>query len=980
MANNITISDSRSINGAGIYFTTGNLKLANATIQRNNSTTSGGGLYFSSGNVTITGSDFQDNVSASNGGGIYIADTSQINISSSNFSRNTSSMGGAIDNGSTYSTIDISNSTFSNNTVTIHGGAIGNGIGNLTIANSTFTRNSAPNGGAIMNFTNLVLSGSTLSNNNATYGAGIYAYYSTTTLDNSTIQNNNATFDGGGMYADHGTTTLTNSTIQNNNASWVGGIYAYYSTTTLANSTIQNNNATNGGGGMYADHGTTTLPNSTIQNNNASVGGGIVALYGTTTLTNSTIQNNNATGSGGGIYAYNGTMTLTNSTIQNNNATDYGGGIIAFYGTTTLANSTIQNNNATYGGGMYAEYGTTTLTNSKMLNNNATYGGAMYHNNVTTTLTNSVIQRNTSSFSGGALYLIGSNATTNITNSTLANNTANLSGGAIFQDSGSLGVNQSTVAYNMAVTGGGIYAIGNTGNATVSILQSTIARNSANSGGGITNANASGIFNAYNSIIADNLASTGDSNVDGQISSSVNSLYSTSPLINSNQNSILNSNPLLAVLGYYGGSTPTMPPLPGSPAIGAGTTGANVPTTDQRGFARGGSVDIGSVQTQGFTVSNITGSGQSATVNSNFTNPLGLKVTAVNGIDPIAGGVVAFNTPVTGASGLLISGSNQATIDANGFVSSGIFKANTVAGNYQVTSSANGLTPVQFLLTNLAGAAANLAIYSGNGQSTFMTQAFANPLAVLVTDTYGNPVSGQSVTFSLPGSGASATFTGGLNSAISNASGIASSASLTANNFGGSYSITASAAGLASQSFSLTNTAPTVTAFTVQKGSVGRSFVRYVDLGFNTSATLTGIVASIGTGNPRIRMANTGLDGTQNVNYSLANKIAAIDSVLGLDFGVQGIGGERNAATGDGSYLIEMDLDGNGSFETTRRFFRLLGDVNGDKVVDALDANIVAMNIGAIGANVAADINGDGVVNAADTLLARRQKGRRITI
>ena len=127
-------------------------------------------------------------------------------------------------------------------------------------------------------------------------------------------------------------------------------------------------------------------------------------------------------------------------------------------------------------------------------------------------------------------------------------------------------------------------------------------------------------------------------------------------------------------------------------------------------------------------------------------------------------------------------------------------------------------------------------------------------------------------------------------------------------------------------------------------------------------------------------MANTGLDGTQNITYNLTNRIAAIDAVLALDFGDQGIGGDRNAATGDGSYLIEMDLDGNGSFETSRRFFRLLGDVNGDKVVDALDANIVAANIGATGSNVAADINGDGVVNAADTLLVRRQKGRKITI
>jgi hypothetical protein len=67
---------------------------------------------------------------------------------------------------------------------------------------------------------------------------------------------------------------------------------------------------------------------------------------------------------------------------------------------------------------------------------------------------------------------------------------------------------------------------------------------------------------------------------------------------------------LLAPLGDYGGPTPTMPPLPGSNAIGGGTTGTGVPATDQRGFARGASIDIGAFQTQGTTlVVNVTSDG-----------------------------------------------------------------------------------------------------------------------------------------------------------------------------------------------------------------------------------------------------------------------------------------------------------------------------------------------------------------------------------
>jgi hypothetical protein len=64
---------------------------------------------------------------------------------------------------------------------------------------------------------------------------------------------------------------------------------------------------------------------------------------------------------------------------------------------------------------------------------------------------------------------------------------------------------------------------------------------------------------------------------------------------------LTSGNPLLAPLGNYGGPTPTMPPLPGSPAIDAGIdAAASMFTTDQRGtgYPRlvGAHVDIGAVE------------------------------------------------------------------------------------------------------------------------------------------------------------------------------------------------------------------------------------------------------------------------------------------------------------------------------------------------------------------------------------------------
>ena len=72
-------------------------------------------------------------------------------------------------------------------------------------------------------------------------------------------------------------------------------------------------------------------------------------------------------------------------------------------------------------------------------------------------------------------------------------------------------------------------------------------------------------------------------------------------------NNLIGGNPLLGPLGDYGGPTLTMPLLPGSPAIGAGTTAA-APATDQRGEPRSGHVDGGAFQSQGFTLTPVAGS------------------------------------------------------------------------------------------------------------------------------------------------------------------------------------------------------------------------------------------------------------------------------------------------------------------------------------------------------------------------------------
>ena len=92
--------------------------------------------------------------------------------------------------------------------------------------------------------------------------------------------------------------------------------------------------------------------------------------------------------------------------------------------------------------------------------------------------------------------------------------------------------------------------------------------------------------------------------------------------------------------------------------------------------------------------------------------------------------------------------------------------------------------------------------------------------------------------------------------------------------------------------------------------------------------------------------------------------------------GSQGIGGNRNSTTGNGHYRMTVDADRNGTPETARHFYRLLGDTNGDRTVNSTDQSNVQAAQGRTGKNLNADVNGDGVVNSTDRDLVRKQLGK----
>jgi hypothetical protein len=202
---------------------------------------------------------------------------------------------------------------------------------------------------------------------------------------------------------------------------------------------------------------------------------------------------------------------------------------------------------------------------------------------------------------------------------------------------------------------------------------------------------------------------------------------------------------------------------------------------------------------------------QSVTVGGAFA-ALSVTVTNSSG-NPVSGATVTFTAPATGASGTFASNSTNTetdTTNSSGVATSTVFTANTTAGTYSVQAAA-GTVSGTFTLTNTAGAAATIAYSSpANGAENAAINGTYAPLAAIVTDSYSNPVSGASVTFTvMAGSGAaSASFaTGGATDMETTGStGIATtSQTLTANATLGQFPVVASSGTLTPVTFTLTN-------------------------------------------------------------------------------------------------------------------------------------------------------------------------------
>ena len=322
------------------------------------------------------------------------------------------------------------------------------------------------------------------------------------------------------------------------------------------------------------------------------------------------------------------------------------------------------------GGGLYNRGGTLTLTACTVSGNSAggLGGGGLCNLNGVATLNACTVSGNSSPYGGGGLENFTGMATAammNLTSCTVSGNSSQYGGGGLENFLGTATLTNCTVSGNSV---GGRYPGGN----------------------GVFNHDGS-TATLTNTIVAGNSPAGGD--IFGSYLGS---------------NDLIGVDPLLAPLGDYGGPTPTMPPLPGSPAIGKGIRadypGTSTPiTTDQRGLPLASlALDIGAFQTNPLVVNTARdGTGSPS-------GDLSLRQ-AVNLADLLGGAAITFDPTVFATPRTITLTRGQ--LDLTGTTAGTTI---TGPGANLLSVSGHGASRVFLVDANVSASISGLTITGGN--------------------------------------------------------------------------------------------------------------------------------------------------------------------------------------------------------------------------------------------------------------------------
>ncbi len=310
------------------------------------------------------------------------------------------------------------------------------------------------------------------------------------------------------------------------------------------------------------------------------------------------------------------------------------------------------------------------------------------------------------------------------------------------------------------------------------------------------------------------------------------------------------------------------------------------------------------------------GDNQSATVNTNFGSDFSTTLTDEYG-NPIQGDTIDY-TAVSGSA--TFDGNTTSTpaptTDANGNSTSGTLTAATHAGPVTVTATVVGtsLTTTFTDVTVTPGAPAIITVTSGNDQTATSDTTFPNALSATVTDTYGNPISGDSVDF-LVTSGQS-TFSGNSeDTEVTDGAGVAQAQPLAAGDHAGVQTVTASVDGTSlTTTFSNIVVKPPMLTFTISPFALDSAALTPA-----MKKQLNGAAKAIAKfGNTKVALVGySDITGTTGENSALSLVRAKVaKAYLQLQLKALSVTGVSYTTAGDGATHF---INGNGKLAGNRR-------------------------------------------------------------
>ncbi|HKY62721.1 MAG TPA: choice-of-anchor Q domain-containing protein [bacterium] len=479
-----------------------------------------------------------------------------------------------------------------------------NADGDLTVENLHFQggKRTDERGGAIMAFGPLTVRDSLFTENQGAFlGGGALSGLEETVVENCVFEGNSAidvpAADGGAILA-QGPLTVRNSQFINNRSfdgestQGHGGAIAnqQFDPIEIESSYFTGNHATNGGAIAVIGPATLTVSDSNFNRNIAGELGG--AIYNESEednrVTRSFFDDNEAVNGGAIHNADSAILTANTSVFTGNLATQNGGGVHNLGTFTSESSHYIDNSAALQGGALLHQGLALSLVGGQIRGNQAVEGAGLFNDGESVSLENSSIFEN-SGIRGGGIYALSD---LDLNNAAVYSNLALGEGAGIYVNDSTVGATSVTFADNLAEDGGAAFVEGG----TLSLLNVTVSLNSANElAGGILN--DGGTVELENTILAGNLAPEGPNcGGDSLTSNGFTLLGDASGCTLSAGTGDLAGDPGLGSFNSL--SAPGKAHIPlvaGSQALDA-IEGDLCPETDQLGQSRKGNCDIGAVE------------------------------------------------------------------------------------------------------------------------------------------------------------------------------------------------------------------------------------------------------------------------------------------------------------------------------------------------------------------------------------------------